>query len=124
MIGLGGTSGKFSTPRMRHATPGVTKASGTSSLTLSSSTPYLPFLGNPLVGLSFVPNAPLARHGYRCLCHGPAPPLRLQPGRRLVLPTATTPSATLITSLPAAQDYFHQLSGLTTTPDVFKNGCD
>jgi hypothetical protein len=125
IIGLsGGTSSKFSAPRMRHATPGVTKASGTSSLTLSSGTPYLPFLGNTLVGVSFVPNS-LSLDTVTAVY---ATDLRRQSDCSLdedfVLPTATTPSTTLITSLPAAQDYLHQLSGLTTTPDVFKNGCD
>ena len=125
MLGLGGSpSGKFSALRMRHATPGVTEASGTAGLTLSSGTPYLPFLGNRLVGLSFVPNS----LSIDTLTAVYATDLRRQSDCSLdedfVLPTATTPSTTVITSLPAAQDFIHQLSGLTTTPDVFKNGCN
>jgi trimeric autotransporter adhesin len=124
MLGLSGKSnGNFSAPRNRHGSPSVTEASGTSSLTLSSSTPFLPFLGNPLVGLSFVPNS-LSLDTATALY---ATDLERQSDCSLnedfVLPTALTPSTTLITSLPAAQDYFHQLSGLTTKPDVFKNGC-
>ena len=124
MLGLSDKSnGNFSAPRNRQASPSVTEASGTSGLTLSSSTPYLPFLGNPLVGLSFVPNS-LSLDTATALY---ATDLERQSDCSLnedfVLPTAITPSTTLITSLPAAQDYFHQLSGLTTKPDVFKNGC-
>ncbi len=125
MLGLSDKSnGNFSAPRNRQASPSVTEASGTSGLTLSSSTPYLPFLGNPLVGLSFVPNS-LSLDTATALY---ATDLERQSDCSLnedfVLPTAITPSTTLITSLPAAQDYFHQLSGLTTKPDVFKNGCN
>jgi Bacterial Ig-like domain (group 3)/FG-GAP-like repeat len=125
MLGLGGgPAGKFSAPRIRHASPGATEASGTSSLTLSSGTPYLPFLGNTLVGLSFVPNS----FSLDTVTAVYATDLRRQSDCSLyedfVLPTATTPSTAVITSLPAAQDYFHQLSGLPTKPDVFKNGCN
>jgi trimeric autotransporter adhesin len=125
MLGLGGgPAGKFSASHIHHASPGATETSGSSSLTLSSSTPYLPFLGNPLVGLSFVPNS-LSPDTVTAVY---AADLRRQSDCSLeedfVLPTATTPSTTVISSLPAAQDYLHQLSGLTTKPDVFKNGCD
>ena len=40
-----------------------------------------------------------------------------------VLPGAGLPDAEYLTSLTDAQDYFHQLAGLTTKPDVFANGC-
>ena len=124
MFGLGGLpASKFSAPRIRHASPGATEASGTSSLSLSSGTPFLPFLGNPLVGVSFVPNS-LSLDTATAVY---ATDLRRQSDCSLdedfVLPTSTTPSTTVIASLPAAQDYLHKLSGLTTTPDVFKNGC-
>ena len=94
----------------------------TSSLT--SSVASLPFLGNWLVGLSFVLNASTpasATAGYKVA-------LRRQSDcsldEDLILPGGTMPEAEYITSLTGAQDYFHQLSGLTTTPDVFANGCD
>jgi hypothetical protein len=94
------------------------------ALTLSSGTPYLPFLGNSLVEISFVPNAADLRNTTAVY----ATTLRRQADCSLnedfILPTAATPGAASITSLPGAQDYLHQLSGLTTTPDVFAHGCD
>lgn len=96
------------------------------ALTLSSSTPYLPFLGNSLVVVSYVANSSVAAN----VTASYAVDLRRQSDCSLtedfILPGATTPdtpSGDYIQSLPAAQDYFHQLSGLTTTPDVFASGC-
>ena len=93
------------------------------SPSLSSSTPGLPFLGNPLAVLSFVPNATTAADATVAY----ATALRRQSDCSLdedyILPSQATPDASYLTSLTGAQDYFHQLSGLTTTPDVFANGC-
>jgi Bacterial Ig-like domain (group 3)/FG-GAP-like repeat len=98
-------------------------ASATPALSLSSSTPTLPFLGNPLTGLSYVPNATVPAN----ITATYATTLRRNPDcsldEDLNMPNAATLSGILFTSFPSAQDYFHQLSGLTTTPDVFKNGC-
>jgi hypothetical protein len=98
-------------------------ASGTPALNLSSSTPTLPFLGNAFVGLDFVPNATVLADVTAAYEIG----LRRMPDcsldEDLTLPGATSLSDGYFTSFPSAQDYFHQLSGLTTTPDVFKNGC-
>jgi hypothetical protein len=90
---------------------------------LTSSTPGLPFLGNPLTVLSGVPNA--ATVADATLAYATA--LRRQSDCSLdedfILPGQTTPDAEYLTSLTGAQDYFHTLSGLTTTPDVFASGC-
>jgi PASTA domain/FG-GAP-like repeat len=97
-----------------------------SALTLSSSTPSLPFLGNPLVVVSYVANSTVAAD----VTANYAVDLRRQSDCSLTedffQPGATTPdtpNGDYIGSLPAAQDYFHKLSGLTTTPDVFASGC-
>jgi hypothetical protein len=101
------------------------QVSGTSSLALSSSTPGLPFLGNPLAVVSYVRNSALLANATAAFEVG----LRRQSDCSLaedfVWPDAATPNtpdASFITSLPAAQDYFHKLSGLATTPDVFAKG--
>ena len=102
-------------------------ADGVAALSLAASTPGLPFLGNPLVVISYAPNSTVAanvtanysvvlRRQGNCSLNEDF----TQPG------TATapdTPAGDFITSLPGAQDYFHQLAGLTTTPDVFAQGC-
>jgi Bacterial Ig-like domain (group 3)/FG-GAP-like repeat len=102
---------------------GVAHATGTPALSLNSSTPSLPFLGNPLVGLSYVPNATVPAD----VTAAYAIALRRNPDcsldEDLNVPNATSLSDIYFTSFPSAQDYFHKLSGLTTTPDVFKNGC-
>ena len=91
---------------------------------LPSSTPSLPFLGNPLTVLSWVPNAATAADVTAVY----ATALRRQSDCSLdedyILPGQATPDAEYLSSLTDAQDYFHQLSGLTTTPDVFANGCN
>jgi hypothetical protein len=110
----------------RPASARTAQAGGSSIPTLNSSTPLLPFLGNQLVGISYVPNATTLANttaAYEIA-------LRRQSDCSLdedfILPGASTPdtpNADYIGSLTEAQDYFHQLSGLATTPDVFANGC-
>jgi hypothetical protein len=115
------------TPRIVSALKRTGRTSGANSaLTLGSSTPFLPFLGNPLVVVSYVPNSTVAAD----VTANYAVDLRRQSDCSLtedfILPGATTPdtpNGDYIGSLPAAQDYFHQLSGLATTPDVFASGC-
>ncbi len=107
-------------PRMKAALPNAAP-------TLGASTPELPFLGNPLVVVGSVPDAAdpaSVTAAYSVL-------LRRQSDcslvEDLVWPNAAspnTPAATLITSLPAAQDNFHRLAGLKTLPDVFAQGCN
>ncbi len=97
--------------------------SSSTTLALSSSTPLLPFLGNPLTMVSFVPNASTPANVTAVYAVG----LRRQPdcsmSEDFVLPGAATPNAGLIATLPSAEVYLHQLAGLTTTPDVFAQGC-
>jgi hypothetical protein len=94
-----------------------------STLSLSSSKPYLPFVGNPLVVVGYLPNTTLVATATAAYRIG----LRRQPDCSLnedfILPGAATPNAGLITTIPAAEIYFHDLAGLTTTPDVFGQGC-
>ena len=91
--------------------------------TLETSVSTLPFLGNWLTALSWVPNSTSAADATVAYSVG----LTRQPDCSLdedyVLPGAGLPQAEYFTSLTDAQDYFHQLSGLATTPDVFANGC-
>jgi hypothetical protein len=97
------------------------------TLSLTSSVPALPFLGNRLVVLSFVANATGFTNGVTNATEAYAVDLRRQADCSLVEDftlAGTTPSALGIVSLPTAQNYFHQLSGLTTTPNVFSNGCN
>jgi hypothetical protein len=93
-----------------------------SSPSLPSSTPYLPFLGNQLVISSFVPNASTVAATTAAYGVGLSRRSDCSIVENYFLP-ASTPSAGIIASLPAAQDYLHQLSGLTTTGDVFAKGC-
>ena len=53
--------------------------SGTATLTLSSSTPFLPFLGNRLAVVSYVPNATTFADMTAAYATRPAPPIQLQP---------------------------------------------
>jgi hypothetical protein len=110
-------------PASRAGMSRAAAASAAPALTSSSSTPYLPFLGNPLTVLSYVPdntNVANATTAY-------AVALRRQSDCSLVqdflASDKTAPSAWLAASLPAVQNYFHQLAGLTTTPNVFAQGC-
>jgi hypothetical protein len=114
------------TPEVSHhsiARRAVADANPPAALSLNLSTPYLPFLGNQFV-LGDALNAPDladATTGYAVI-------LRRQSDCSLAMdfdqyPNATTPSGAMLSSLGGAQDYLHQLAGLTTTPDVFANGC-
>jgi hypothetical protein len=98
-----------------------------STITLQSSVSGLPFLGNRLAVLSFVPNASGSTNGIPNATAAYEVDLRRQSDCSLdedfTLPGSASPSATYIGSLPSAQDYFHELAGLTTTPDVFPYGC-
>jgi FG-GAP-like repeat len=90
---------------------------------LSSSEPDLPFLGNQLVAVSYVNNSTVLAN----VTASYAVVLRRQSDCSLdedfILPGAATPDASYFSTLTEAQDFFHLLSGLTTTPDVFANGC-
>lgn len=102
-------------------------AAGTSSTfapTFFSSTPGLPFLGNPLSVLSWVPNSTTAADATASYAVGLIRQSDCSLDESYVLPGAGLPQAEYLTSLTEAQDYFHQLSGLTTKPDVFANGCN
>ncbi len=101
----------------------VAHATGTPVLSLTSSTPTLPFLGNTLVGLSYVPNATVPADITATYAIALRRNADCSLDEDLNVPNAPSLSDTYFTSFPSAQDYFHQLSGLTTTPDVFKNGC-
>jgi hypothetical protein len=98
-------------------------AGSPATLALDSGTPYLPFLGNPFVVVSYVANGTTASSTTEAY----SVDLRRQSDCTLVedftLPSASTPTAAAIASLPGAQDYFHQLAGLTSKADVFPSGC-
>lgn len=97
------------------------------SLALSSSTPSLPFLGNRLAIISYVLNAATVNDATEAFQVGLRRQSDCSLAEDLVLPgaaTPDTPNADFITTLTDAQDYFHQLAGLTSTPDVFAKGCD
>jgi beta-lactam-binding protein with PASTA domain len=89
--------------------------------------PGLPFLGNWLTVFSYVPNASGSTNGIPNATAAYEVALRRQSDCSLdedfTLPGSASPSATYIGSLPSAQDYFHELAGLTTKPDVFPYGC-
>ena len=99
---------------------------GNTPLSVSATTPFLPFLGNRTVIVSAVPNDTDPAKAVALYSVG----LRRQADCSLtedwVLPgvnTPDTPNGDLIASFPAAQDYLHHLSGLTTTPDTYPLGC-
>jgi trimeric autotransporter adhesin len=102
-----------------------TSGSSTSTFapTLESSVPALPFLGNLLTVLSWIPNATTAADATDAYAVGLTRQSNCSLDEEYVLPGAGLPDAEYLTSLTGAQDYFHQISGLTTTPDVFANGC-
>jgi Bacterial Ig-like domain (group 3)/FG-GAP-like repeat len=91
----------------------------TGTYTLSSSTPAIPFVGNRMVVIGAVPFAnntnlsavALRRQGDCSLVEDV-----FEPVNNLLVPAS-------VAELPGAQDYLHTLSGLTTTPDVFPEGC-
>lgn len=99
-------------------------ATGGVGLSLDSGTPFLPFLGNSLVQVGSIPNAATIADVTEVYTTD----LRRQPDCSLeedfILPTATTPNSQIIATVSGAQDYMHDLAGLTTKPDVFANGCD
>jgi hypothetical protein len=122
--GLNAIPSAHSSLGVNPASSGATSASsGTVPPALNASTPGLPFLGNPLVVLSYAPNSTEVADVTAEFAVG----LRRQSDCSLsedfVLPGAATPNAGLIGTLPSAEVYFHQLAGLTTTPDVFAKGC-
>jgi Bacterial Ig-like domain (group 3)/FG-GAP-like repeat/FG-GAP repeat len=100
---------------------------GNTPLSLSATTPFLPFLGNRSVIVSAVPSdtdPSVATALYSVA-------LRRQADCSLtedwVLPGASTPdtpTSDFINSFPAAQDYLHHLAGLSTTPDTYPLGCN
>lgn len=98
-------------------------APSTSTLTLSSSKPYLPFAGNPLVVVGYRPDTALAATATAAYRIGLRRQADCSLNEDFILPGAATPNAGLITTIPAAEIYFHDLAGLTTTPDVFAQGC-
>ena len=98
-------------------------SSSTFAPTLESSVPTLPFLGNWLTALSWIPNATTAADVTAAYAVGLARRPDCSLDEVYVLPSAGLPDAEYLTSLTDAQDYFHQLAGLTTKPDVFANGC-
>ncbi len=91
--------------------------------TLESNVSTLPFLGNWLTVLSWVPNAASESDATVAYAVGLARQSDCSLDENYILPGAGLPDAEYLTSLTEAQDYFHQLAGLTTTPDVFANGC-
>jgi hypothetical protein len=99
--------------------PALKPSDVTGSYSLSSSTPVLPFVGNQMV----VPGAVLFANNTNLS----AVTFRRQGDCSLVedifepVNNRLTPDSSV--ELPGAQDYLHMLSGLTTTPDVFPNGC-
>ncbi|HEX3743369.1 MAG TPA: FG-GAP-like repeat-containing protein [Bryobacteraceae bacterium] len=123
MLANGNVSGVVAapgpTPRLRARTTSAT----TFTPALSSDVAGLPFLGNWLVGANYIPNATTVAD----VTSTYAVVLRRQSNCSLdedfFLPAAPTLSESYATSLTGAQDYFHQLAGLTTTPDVFARGC-
>ncbi len=108
--------------RMAQSGSGSSGAS-TSTLALNSSQPYLPFVGNPLVMVGYVPNSTVAAAETAAYEVGLRRQADCSLNEDFVLPGAATPNAGLITTLPGAEVYLHDLAGLTTTPDVFAQGC-
>ncbi len=110
--------------RLTRVAPNADANSATSGLFLGSGVPYLPFLGNQLVQLGFVPNSTDSS----VVTAAYTTDLRRQADCSLdedfILPTATTPSTAVIGTVTGAQDYLHTLAGLTTKADVFAKGCD
>ena len=109
--------------QFRSANRAVAHASGTTALSLSLSTPSLPFIGNPLVGLGWAPNARVLANITATYNVGLTRESDCSLNEDLTLSNPTSLNNSFFTSFPSAQDYFHQLAGLTTKPDVFKNGC-
>ena len=113
----------LSSSRAEASASSISDSTAAFSPTLESSVPTLPFLGNWLTVLSWVPNAADAADATGAYAVGLTRQSDCSLDEEFVLPGAGLPEAEYFTSLTSAQDYFHQISGLTTTPDVFANGC-
>jgi hypothetical protein len=116
--GEGGSNAlHFMTRPPEDASPGFTPA-------LNSGTPYLPFLGNRLVEVGFLPNTTNIANTTAVYTTDLRRNSDCSLDEDFILPTATTPSTAVIGSVVGAQDYLHNLAGLTTKADGFANGCD
>ncbi len=85
--------------------------------------PVLPFLGNWLVGLTFLPNSSVPADITAVYAVGFRRQTDCSLDEDYVVPFASTPNAGYVTSFTGAQDYLHELAGLTTTEGIFPNGC-
>jgi hypothetical protein len=100
------------------AVPRAKATAAASTYTLSSSTPFLPFTGNRLVVAD-----PFSADGTTTAS------AILQRQSDCTLTESIFQQAnsqydiTSVVNLPNAQDYLHQLSGLTTQADLFPRGC-
>ncbi|MGA2538199.1 MAG: FG-GAP-like repeat-containing protein [Terracidiphilus sp.] len=125
LIAQTGGEGQALPPRL--ATRDHAKASDSSGSafapTLESSVATLPFLGNWLTVLSWVPNANTAADATAAYAVGLTRQSDCSLNENYVLPGTGLPQAEYLTSLTDAQDYYHYISELTTTPDIFTNGC-
>jgi len=97
----------------------ATASDVTGNYSLSSNTPVLPFAGNQMVvpgAVLFANNTNLSAVTFRRQGDCTLVEDIFEPVNNRLTPDSSD-------ELPGAQDYFHMLSGLTTTPDVFPNGC-
>ncbi len=97
----------------------ATSSSVTGTFALSSSTPGLPFVGNQMVVLAtdlFANDTNLAGVALRRTATCGLDEDVFEPVNNLLSPSS-------VVELTGAQDYLHTLSGLTSTPDVFPEGC-
>jgi hypothetical protein len=109
----------------RSSTADVSPFASTSTFapSLGSSVPSLPFLGNWLTALSWVPNSTTESNVTASYAIALGRQSDCSLTEDYVLPGAGLPDAEYFTSIPKAQDFFHKLAGLSTTPDIFANGC-
>ncbi len=121
--GSGGSKSQALPSRLADRSRVEASGSSTFAPTLESSVSTLPFLGNWLTVLNWVPNAATEADATVAYAVGLARQSDCSLDEVYVLPGAGLPAAEYFTSLTQAQDYFHQIAGLTTTPDVFANGC-
>ncbi len=100
------------------------QAATTIAPSLALDTPVVPFLGNRLAGLGrFLSSTDptVTPPGYTIA-------LRRESNCHLTAdfledPDAISPAGVKITSIADAQNYYHQLAGLTTTANTFAHGC-
>lgn len=95
------------------------QAAATSSYAFSGSTPVVPFTGNQMVMLGvsgFASNTNLSAVALRRNANCSLTATIFEPVNNRL-------DYTSVVELPNAQDYFHAMSGLATTGDVFPNGC-